>query len=540
MTSVLVNPIPRLRSIGQRLPLRAIALVAVVAAAYNYSLLTLAGGLTLQTPLAYLALVPVIALALGWVQLSRLPAERPIHDRQLDYILGVGLILLAGAVSLFLPLSLATRFWVYRLDLLSLPLFVAGLVALFYGTRKLWALKFPIAFLLLAWPVPYLPLVGDWMQTFTDVTVGALTAISHAIPIARSMGGEGLFAVAHGRGYIPLSVSSACAGVNSLVGFILVGTALAYVVRGPMLRRGLWLLVGLVLIWILNIIRIEAIFLVAAAFGQAAALDVLHPVAGLIVFNLGVFAVLLVAPRFGLTFSSALQPAAPAAHEHSPIKRIRPALALSLVVALGLGFVNAGYARYAPLVNPVGAAQLRAFDIRHASVADWNDRFVATFAQGQQYFGKTSTWQRIQYTSNATASLQAKAPIYVDVINTQDAGTLDAYGLEACYRFHGFQIESLTPADIGIGVPAQVIDYHNPKTATDWSALWWEWPYQQDGQTWYERIVVFIANGPAVVYRGGATDAPPAQSARFTDTNRFLVSLARAMVRTHLSGSSES
>jgi hypothetical protein len=235
-----------------------------------------------------------------------------------------------------------------------------------------------------------------------------------------------------------------------------------------------------------------------------------------------------------------LQPTRPAVHERSPIHRVRPALALSLVVALALGFVNAGYARYAPLVNPVGAAQLRAFDIRHASVADWNDRFVDTFAQGKQFFGATSTWQRIQYTSNPNASLQADAPIYVDVINTQDSGTLDAYGLQACYLFHGYHIESLTPADIGIGVPAQVIDYRNPKAGTDWSALWWEWPYRQGSQTWYERIVVFVANGPAVEFRGGATDAPPAQSARFSDTNRFLVSLARAMVRTHLSGSSES
>jgi exosortase len=537
---MLANPLPRMRSIRHRLPLRAIALVGVVLAAYNYSLVTLVGGLTLQTPLAYLALVPIIAFALGWVQLSRLPAERPIHDRQLDYILGVGLILLAAAVAVLLPLSFATRFWVYRLDLLSLPLFVAGLVALFYGARKLWALKFPIAFLLLAWPVPYLPLVGDWMQTFTDATVGALAAISHVIPIARSMDGEGLFAVARGGGSFPLSVGSACAGVNSLVGFILVGTALGYVVGGPILRRVLWLLVGLVLIWLLNIVRIEAIFLVGAAFGQATALDVLHPVAGLIVFNIGVFVVLWVAPLFGLTFSRPVQQIMPAFQERSPIQRIRPALALSVAVAIAMGFANAGYARYAPLVNPLGVAQLHAFDIRQASVAEWNNSFIATFAQGKQYFGTTSTWQRIQYTSNPTANLQAEAPVYIDVINTQDAGTLDAYGLQACYRFHGFRIESLTPADIGIGVPAQVIDYHNSKTNTDWSALWWEWPYQQGGQTWYERIVVFIANGPSVAYRGGAADAPPAQSERFTATNRFLVSLAREMVRSQLSTSTES
>jgi hypothetical protein len=49
-----------------------------VALAYNYSLETLVRGLGLQTPLAYLALVPLIALALGAVNFRLQPNLRPI------------------------------------------------------------------------------------------------------------------------------------------------------------------------------------------------------------------------------------------------------------------------------------------------------------------------------------------------------------------------------------------------------------------------------------------------------------------------------
>ncbi len=452
---------PRVTSVAKRLPLRALALVALVAVAYHYSLLTLARGLTLQTPLAYLGLVPVIALTLGWFRLSRDATVRPIHDRQLDYIVGLGFVVVAAAVAFFLPLSLATQFWLYRVDLLSLPLFVAGLVALFYGVRKLWALKFPIGFLLLAWPVPYLPLVGDGMQRFTDFTIAALAAISRLVPIAKMASDDGLFMVTYSGQSFPLSVGSACAGVNSLVGFILVGTALAYVVRGPLLRRLVWLAIGLALVWLLNVVRIEAIFLVGTAFGQHAAIDVLHPVAGLIIFNVGVFAMLLAAPRFGLTFVSVAPARQNPLRSSSPVARVRSALVLSVAIAAALAVVNAGYARYEPLVNAVGQAQLKPFDIRSAQIARWDSTFVASFTQGKQFFGESSTWDRILYSSTSAAKLQASVPVYVDVISTDDPNALEAYGLEACYRFHGFHIESLTPADVGVSVPAQVIDYHN-------------------------------------------------------------------------------
>src|SRR5256885_12896454 len=77
--------------------MRAAALLVAVVIAYSYSLSTLIRGIGLQTPLAYLALVPVISLVLAWVRLAREPAPLPIHDRQVDYIIGITLLLVACA-----------------------------------------------------------------------------------------------------------------------------------------------------------------------------------------------------------------------------------------------------------------------------------------------------------------------------------------------------------------------------------------------------------------------------------------------------------
>jgi hypothetical protein len=80
----------RLREVGggHRLLLRAILLLVAIVAAYNYSLPTLVRGLSLETPLAYLGLVPFIALLLVVLRGLAPDSGPDIRDRHADYIVG--------------------------------------------------------------------------------------------------------------------------------------------------------------------------------------------------------------------------------------------------------------------------------------------------------------------------------------------------------------------------------------------------------------------------------------------------------------------
>ena len=89
--------------------------------AYNYSLSTLLQTADQQTPLAYISLVPAIALALAAIRARPLKPEPPIYDRHVDYTIGIPLILAAVAVNELLPARMSAMFWVYRVDLLTLP-----------------------------------------------------------------------------------------------------------------------------------------------------------------------------------------------------------------------------------------------------------------------------------------------------------------------------------------------------------------------------------------------------------------------------------
>jgi exosortase len=525
------------RPLSVSIPWRPLVVIALVAGAYHYSLLSLARGLTYQTPLAYVALAPLIAIALAWFKMSQAPPAIPGQlrlDFVLGRVLGVLLIGLALVIALLVPLSI--RFWLYRVDLVSLPIFVAGTISLLYGARRLWSLWFPVAFLLLAWPAPYLPLVGDGLTAFTDATVALVTALSHVLPIATA-GNEGVFTLHHAGAPFVLAIGSACAGVNSLVGFFLVGSALAYIVRGSLSAKVAWLVAGLVIVWAFNILRIEAIFLVGTFLGPRAALDVLHPIAGLVVFNLGILLMLVLTSRFGLVFAPQVRrgTSEPAKGPGRGLRRVSVPTLVVLIGAVLMATINGGYSRYEALASSLGQPTVLPFAVEDATIPNWRSGLMASYEQGRQFYGQNSNWDRYIYQSEPGASLRTSEPVYVDVIATDDANALAAYGVESCYRFHGYFIQSQTDVPLGPGLQGHVIDYTNPKGSLDWSAIWWEWPYLDAGRTKYERVVIFIQGGPDAQLSGAGDAAPPAKDARFDGTDDFLLTLGRLLVARQLS-----
>ena len=56
-----------------------------------------------------------------------------LYPRRPTPVIGITLLVVACAVALLAPITLSTAFWLNRYDLLGLPFFVSGLVALLYG-----------------------------------------------------------------------------------------------------------------------------------------------------------------------------------------------------------------------------------------------------------------------------------------------------------------------------------------------------------------------------------------------------------------------
>ena len=147
---------------------------------------------------------------------------------------------------------------------------------------------------------------------------------------------------------------------------------------------------------------------------------------------------------------------------------------LAVVVgALLMASVNATYARYEELAGALGQPRVSAFDSQDAQIPGWSSVLAAEYDQSRQLYGESSTWQRYRYHAGETATLSSGVPVFVDIITTDDPNALAAYGVQACYQFHGYIIQSQTEVDLGAGVTGHVIDYTNTKAGRDWSAIWW-------------------------------------------------------------------
>jgi exosortase/archaeosortase family protein len=547
-------------------------LLVSVLVAYNYSLSTLLQTADQQTPLAYISLVPAMALALAAIRARPLKPEPPIHDRHVDYTIGIPLILTAVAVNELLPARMSAMFWVYRIDLLTLPVFVAGAVAIIFGTRVLWRQKLAILFLFLAWPWPYQKFLLGILNAFTDVTLIGMQKIAVMTHLAKPVSSldNTLFVVSHHGSTFALSVVSACSGVNGVVGFLLVGSAFAAIVHGPAVRKVLWLVGGMALLWTINLARITFIFFAGKEWGETIAIKVFHPFIGLVTFSLGVLVMILLIKPLGMHINIGEQRPAPVAANgpipvpslHDPpappqrskvalaVPKVYMALVVAVVAGLVLGISNFGLRTYNLVADVTGQAKLFAFVRYPSAPPGWDVQYATSYEWAKPLFGDTSIWNRYYLRATGPGPLDANVPIVADVINTPNLSSFSAYGVENCYTFHGYALADVAQVSLTGGITGQAMSYTSQQFGS-WSIVYWIVPVKTfagsgsgSGGTNYERVVLYVQNaGQGAVVPGltagdsihnlAGTLNPADRTDKVLINNRtFLVAFAKELIAT--------
>jgi exosortase/archaeosortase family protein len=515
--------------------------------AFHYSLLTLMEQLDVQSPLAYVGLVPVFALALAAAYVKPKPNEPDIYDRQLDYLVGVPLMLIAAAITMLLPHHMSATFWQWRVDLLAVPLFVAGLLAVVFGTRVLWRQRLAVLYLLLALPALYTVVLASTLERYTNFTVDALREIVKVIPVAKSVPfpGDPLFSVTHHGTAFSLAVVTACSGVDGLVGFLLIGLLFAAMMRGPMLRKALWLLSGLPLLWAINLGRIMFIFWAGKEWGETVALDVFHPFIGLVTFSAGVTVWALAHRVAGLRLAPMASAAPRAAAQ--PVSRALPlavptiagAAIFVLLASVIIGFSDTSLRAYNLVENAVGEPRLVSFLVNPAQVTGWRSSYMEQFDNGKPEFGLDSLWYRYIYQPvGPSRSLHASVPVTADVINAGGLSGFSAFTIQDCYNFHGWSERATVDENLGGGITGQSLSYNSTEYG-DWSVLFWIWPVKgtvgNPSATRYERVVLYLQDGSYGTVEDPMTGVKtsPAMSLdqRLVVNRDFLTAFAREIIK---------
>ncbi len=515
----------------------AVGVVVATVIAYHFTLASLFDFLRLETPLAYLPLLPIFCIGIAVVTANRYKnAKKPIMDRQIDFLVGVPLVIIALLLITLAPVIASTYYWTDRADVVSMALFAAGATIIAYGITWFWRLKASFIFLLLMWPALYLHLMAGVMQSFSNWTNAAMAQVVHHLPLGASLDanpGDVIITQAHGAPLI-INIGSACSGADSVLGFALVGGAILTVMGGGKGRKLLWWITGMVLTFALNIIRLTTIIALAHAGHPGFALGGYHAVIGLVLFAVAVTAMLWALPHFGLRTKPPVEdgaarralppPPPPPAPEMAPAEgltlfgrsarqrrarsawtaRRRAATAAVLTLTAVVALADHGLQPYAAFDDGSGAPTVKPFSTASAP-AGWQVYQIAQYPWATQYFGADATWNRYSILEK-----NGSAVTYADVVLTDDKSSLDTYNLLNCFLFHNYDIRTSVRIDLGGGVYGLLLNYSDPATSppTKWSTVSWAWPVNYKGDTYYERIA--LTSSPI---QGTGTTAPSFQPA---------------------------
>lgn len=253
-------------------------LVLVVAAVYAPVLAQLAGDWLHDPNYSHGLLVPVVSGFLLWRSRKGFRAIPPVPmNAGLLGVLAAAVLLVVGAAGA----EVFTQRVSFVLLLASLVLFLAG---------RGWLKKaaFPLAFLLLAIPLPYL--------VYYSLTAPMQALAAHAA--VTGLGWVGVPAVAQGNIiHLPetsLEVAEACSGIRSLYAFLALGALFAHSMSIPMWGKLIVFFSTIPLSIAANAVRVWGSGISAHLAGPKAVEGTVHEVFGLIIFAGAILVFLLI------------------------------------------------------------------------------------------------------------------------------------------------------------------------------------------------------------------------------------------------------
>jgi exosortase len=194
----------------------------------------------------------------------------------------------------------AYTFTTLQYHVLTLPFFAAGLILVLFNPQTLRQAAFPIAFLLFLVPLPsgFLYSLGSNLSTIGSSAANAvMNAIGIKSTIISEYGTPTILITRAEGSLVGFTLDTACSGIYSLVGFLIFAFLTAFIVRDKTWKKATIFLVGLPLIYSLNIVRIVIILLIGYQFGQQLALQAFHLLGGVVLIVVGTLLLLVVTEK---------------------------------------------------------------------------------------------------------------------------------------------------------------------------------------------------------------------------------------------------
>lgn len=234
-------------------------------------------------------LIPPLVLFLA-IQRFRYDQTLRVRSKQGN---NIGLVLLLVSLVAFLFFLNQVAYYLAAFAMIGM---IAGLVWTFGGTTVLQKLAFPVGYLTLMIPLPFVERSTLPLALFTGVCSGGLarflglnvTIVGNAVTLPNA----------------DLVIGAQCSGVNSLIALTSLMVLAAYLLQGPLVGRLILVVLAVPLAMLGNILRVASLLFMARAYSVDAAFTFYHDYSGLVFFML---VLLLMVPLTRLLRTSTLR-----------------------------------------------------------------------------------------------------------------------------------------------------------------------------------------------------------------------------------------
>jgi exosortase len=277
------------------LSLEASTLVLATVAFYSQDLTMIFTDALNNEATSYLLAVPIILAYLIYRKRKMLRASISEPQPGKKWISPIsGTLLLATAILLYWYGS--ATFTPLEYHMLTLPIFAAGLILIFFNPRTLRQAAFPTAFLFFLVPPPtqLIDTVGSALSVFSSQAANALVnLVGVHTTLSAQLGIPTITVIRPDFTSIAFNVDAACSGLYSLTGFLVFAAFIAFIIRDKPWKKAIAFTIGLPLVYALNIVRITSLVLIGYQWGDQLFLQAFHLFGGWILIFLGTLILLI-------------------------------------------------------------------------------------------------------------------------------------------------------------------------------------------------------------------------------------------------------
>lgn len=164
------------------------------------------------------------------------------------------LFILSAVLIRAVALIFLHNIWIAEL---TIPLLIFGVVWYLCGPRIARLMLVPIFFLALAMPLPD-SIYQSISLRLQNLAAALSTGLLHVFGVQISVTASFMEVTSMSGQVYPVQVAEACSGVRSLMAFVALGVAMAYVQERPFWQRAIIILMGIPIALVVNILRVAA------------------------------------------------------------------------------------------------------------------------------------------------------------------------------------------------------------------------------------------------------------------------------------------